>query len=142
MARVKIDLPNKFTFSTEIPVRIGDVNYGGHVGNDAILSIAHDSRLLFLKHFGYSELELEGVSMIMADSAVVYKGEAFFGDIVKVEVTAADFHKFGFDLVYKMTNSENGKDIAHLKTGMLCFNYEVRKLALLPEAAKNKLQND
>lgn len=138
MARVKIDLPNNYLFSTEIKVRIGDVNYGGHVGNDAILSIAHDARLGFLNHFGYSELEVEGASLIMADSAIIYKSESFFGDTLLVEVGVNDIHKLGFDLVYRLSNKETGKDIAHIKTGMICFDYKARKIQALPEAAKAK----
>ena len=139
MARVKIDLPEKFLFSTNIKVRIGDVNYGGHVGNDAILAIAHDARLQFLHSLGYSELDVEGTSLIMADSAVIYKGESFFGDTLKVEIGVNDIHKLGFDLIYKISNIENNKDIAHIKTGMICFDYENRKIAALPEKAKNNL---
>lgn len=37
MARVKIELPEKFIFKTEIPIRIDDINYGGHLGNDTVL---------------------------------------------------------------------------------------------------------
>lgn len=139
MARVKIDLTEKFLFSTNIKVRIGDVNYGGHVGNDAILAIAHDARLQFLNSLGYSELDVEGTSLIMADSAVIYKGESFFGDTLKVEIGVNDVHKLGFDLIYKISNPENNKDIAHIKTGMICFDYENRKIAALPEKAKNNL---
>ena len=139
MARVKIDLPEKFLFSTNIKVRIGDVNYGGHVGNDAILAIAHDARLQFLHSLGYSELDVEGTSLIMADSAVIYKGESFFGNTLKVEIGVNDIHKLGFDLIYKISNIENNKDIAHIKTGMICFDYENRKIAALPEKAKNNL---
>jgi len=132
MARVKIELPDKFIFSTDIKVRIGDINYGGHVGNDAILGIAHTARLEFLKSFDYSELELEGVSLIMADSAIVYKGESFFGDTLLIEIAPNDFSKYGFDLIYKISNKETKKDIAYIKTGMLCFNYKTRKLVSLP----------
>lgn len=141
MARVKIDLPDKFIFSTNIEVRIGDVNYGGHVGNDSLLSIVHDARLKFLKHFGYTELELDGVSMIMADAALIYKGEAFYGEMLKIEISATDFHKYGFDLIYKITNEKTGKDVCIVKTGMLCFNYETRKIALLPNSTQQKLLN-
>jgi len=139
MARVKIDLPDKYIFETEIKVRIGDVNYGGHVGNDAILSIAHDARLQFLSSLDYSELDVEGTSMIMADSAIIYKGESFFGDTLKIEVGVNDIHKLGFDLIYKISNSSTKKDIAHIKTGMICFDYDNRKITALPEKAKDKL---
>ncbi|MCU0364969.1 MAG: hypothetical protein MUE93_04775 [Ignavibacteriaceae bacterium] len=39
MPRIKIETPDKFIFSTEIPIRITDINYGGHLGNDSLLSI-------------------------------------------------------------------------------------------------------
>lgn len=139
MARVKIELPEKFIFETLIDVRISDINYGGHVGNDAILAIAHDARLQFLKSLGYSELDVEGASLIMADSAVIYKGESFFGDTLKIEIGIHDVHKLGFDLVYTITNASNQKLIAQVKTGMICFDYENRKIAALPQKAKDNL---
>ena len=54
MPRIKIDLPGSFTFITEIPVRITDLNYGGHVGNDTVLSIIHESRMQWLASIGFS----------------------------------------------------------------------------------------
>ena len=53
MARIKIEFPEKFAYSTNIPVRITDINYGGHVGNDAILSLIHEARMQFLENHGY-----------------------------------------------------------------------------------------
>ncbi len=80
MARIKIELPEKFLFRTEIPVRITDINYGGHLGNDSLLSIIHEARLRFLNHLGYSESNVEEVGIIMIDSAIQYKSEGFYGD--------------------------------------------------------------
>lgn len=70
MAKIKIELPNRFSFSTLIPVRITDINYGGHVGNDTVLSILHEARVQFLNHFGYQELNESGVGLIMKDVAI------------------------------------------------------------------------
>ncbi len=67
MARVKIDVPDEFSYTTHIPVRITDLNYGGHVGNDTILSLIHEARIQFLGHYGYGELNMEGVGLIMSD---------------------------------------------------------------------------
>ena len=65
MPRIKIKLPEKFIFRTEIPIRITDINYGGHLGNDSLLSIIHEARVRFLKSLGYSESNVEGVGIIM-----------------------------------------------------------------------------
>lgn len=140
MARVKIDLPEKFFFKTEIPVRITDLNYGGHVGNDTLLGILHESRMQLFTSLGYtSELAIEGIGVIMTDVAMVYKSETFYGDVMVVELAANDFNKYGFDVVYRVYCKQSGKDIAHAKTGIVCFDYEKRKIATLPEAFKNKL---
>ena len=136
--RVQLQLPDTFTFQTEIPVRITDINYGNHLGNDAILSMMHEVRVQFLQNLGYSELDVEGAGLIMSDTAIIYKGEGFYGDVLTVRVTATDLNKYGFDLMYLFTN-QHGKEIAHAKTGMLCFNYQTRKLMTLPEKAAEKL---
>jgi YbgC/YbaW family acyl-CoA thioester hydrolase len=143
MARIKIDLPAAFSFSATIPVRIQDVNYGGHVGNDAILSIMHESRMQYLHHLGYKELDLESnTGLIMADVAIAYKGEAFHGDIFKVEVGAGDFSTFGFDLFYRITCNREDKTItiAEGKSGMVCFDYNTRKVAKLSPEMKASLE--
>jgi len=48
MARSRIDLPDSFPFGIDIPVRITDINYGGHLGNDAVLGLVHEARIAFL----------------------------------------------------------------------------------------------
>ena len=137
--RIQLQLPDTFSFQTEIPVRITDINYGNHLGNDAILSMMHEARVQFLQSLGYTELDLDGAGLIMSDTAIIYKGEGFYGDVLTVKVAAADLNKYGFDLMYLFTN-QHGKEIAHGKTGMLCFNYANRKLMTLPKTAASKLR--
>ena len=141
MPRIKIDLPEQFSFSCSIPVRISDVNYGGHVGNDAILSILHEARLRYLKSHGWTEMDFAGVSLIMSDVGIEFKGEAFYGETIQAAVTAGDPSRVGFDLYYKLTKQAGEKDtvVALAKTGMVCFDYQSRKVASLPEAAKRQL---
>lgn len=141
MARIKIDLPDSFSFACSIKVRITDLNYGNHVGNDAILGYLHESRVQYLNHLGYkSEVDIEGVGLIQADAAIVYKSEAFYGDILQVEIAANDFTKYGFDLVYKITHADTKKEVARGKTGLVCFDYNIRKIALLPSTFQERLQ--
>jgi acyl-CoA thioester hydrolase len=142
MARIKLVLPEHFSFTTSIPVRITDLNYGGHVGNDAILSLIHEARMQYLKSLGYSELQFDVVSLIMSDAGIEFKSEAFYGDIIKAQVTAGEFTRVGFDLFYKFTKQVEEKEVvvALAKTGMICFDYKARKVVPVPEAAIKKLQ--
>jgi len=141
MARISIDLPEEFIFTTEILVRASDLNYGGHVGNDTILTLFQEARILFYREMGFkSELNLEGsVGQLMSDAAVVYKSESFLGDELIIQIAVADFNKYGFDLLYKMSNKATGKEVARGKTGIVCFDYEKRKVASVPDVLKSKL---
>jgi acyl-CoA thioester hydrolase len=142
MERVKIKLPDTFDFSAIVRIRITDLNLGGHVGNDTFLSLLHEARHEFLKSIGYGETSFEGAGLIMADAAIEYKRELVQGDEVKISVAADGFDKFGFDLFYKMeVVTPTGNILAgKAKTGMICFDYNSKKITQFPEAAKLKLQ--
>ncbi len=138
MPRIKIEMPHTYLYSTTLPVRIGDINYGGHLGNDSVLSLVHEARLRFLNHYHYSEQDVEGLGIIMTDSAVVYKAEAFYGDLVQIEVMVGDYNKYGCDFYYLLSNKETAVEIAHVKTGIVFFDYEKRKTVSMPAAFKER----
>lgn len=133
MSRTKLRLPTDFSFSTEVPVRVSDVNYGGHLGNDRVLALIHEARVRFLNHYGFTELDVDGTGTIMTDAVIIYKSEAFYGDLLKIEVAADNFHKYGCDLFYRLTKRSNGREIARAKTGITFFDYEKRKIAPMPQ---------
>jgi acyl-CoA thioester hydrolase len=138
MARIKIDLPESFSFVTAIPIRITDLNYGGHVGNDTILSLIHEARVQFLAKKGSRELVAGGIGLIMSDVAIEFKSEVFYGETISVSVAVGEFSRVGFELYYKLEKPVNGRDtsVAGAKTGIVCFNYELKKIARVPEALK------
>lgn len=140
MNRIKIDLPESFAFSTTIQIRITDLNYGGHVGNDSFLSLIHEARQQFLLSHGYKELSIAGTALIMADVAIEFKKELNHGDKVKISVTATGFDKLGFDLYYKMELINGNETIlaGKAKTGMLCYNYALKKKVTVPEEVIEK----
>jgi acyl-CoA thioester hydrolase len=140
MPRVKIQLPEKFLFETIIPVRITDLNYGNHVGNDTILSILHEARVQYLGQFGLEELNFAGLGLIMSDVAIEFKNELFYGDSIIASVIATEFSKVAFELYYKLEKQNGGRRIivATAKTGMVCFDYSAKKIAPIPENVKTK----
>jgi len=143
MARVKIDLPETFNFKTSFPVRITDLNYGNHVGNDKVLSFIHEARVRWLVSLGYSELNLEGVGMIMADATLQFKSEIFYGDELEISLQPVEFSRAGFDLVYRIEKkSSKGTEVAALaRTSMICYDYGLKKITGLPEAAKTRMSS-
>lgn len=135
MPRVKLDLPQKVFFTTEIPVRITDINYGGHLGNDSLLSILHEARVRFLKKHGFTESNLGGVGILMSDAILVYKAEVFYGDLLTIEVGVDDLQTIGADITYRVLS--NGKEAARAKTGIVFFDYAARKIVQMPRAFRD-----
>jgi acyl-CoA thioester hydrolase len=142
MARIKIAAPLNFPFSCNIPIRITDLNYGGHVGNDTFLGLIHEARMQFLKSFNYAELDFAGIGLIMSDVIIEFRNELFYGDNLVASVAVGDFSNAGFDIYYKLERHANGvsKIVALAKTGMTGYDYARKKVAPIPEEAKIKLQ--
>jgi acyl-CoA thioesterase FadM len=142
MSRIKIGLPAIFHFSTAIPIRITDLNYGGHVGNDMILGLLHEARVQFLASLGYKEMDFAGVGLIMTDVAIEFRSEIFYGDTIIASVSPGDLTRISFDLYYKLEKQTPTSRIlaAAAKTSMACYDYSRKKLAPMPEEAGEKFK--
>ena len=141
MPRLSIDLPASFIFNATIPVRASDLNYGNHVGHDSILTLMQEARILFYRRMGFpNELSFEGpVGQVIADVAVVYKSESFLGDVLIFKLAVTDVSKYGFDIIYLIVNEGTGTEVARGKTGIVCFNYDLRKIATIPQRFLDKM---
>lgn len=141
MTRIKLNVPEKSHFTTNIILRISDINYGGHLGNDAVLSLAHEARMQFLAHNGWKELDVEGCGLIQSDTGIVYKSEGFYGNEIQIDISIYDMHRCGFDMFYHMKNLTTGKELARVKTGMITYDYQEAKVMGLPESFKQRFQD-
>jgi acyl-CoA thioester hydrolase len=141
MARIKLEIPENIIGSFIIPIRIADINYGNHVGNDAFVSIIHEARMQWLQQYNYTELKIEGIGVIMSDLAFEFKNESFYGDVVEVRLGAAAISRVGFELYYQLFAKRNNETIllANAKTGMVCYDYDAKKIAAIPEKLKTIL---
>jgi len=141
MERIKLNLPETFAFSTNLTIRVTDLNYGGHVGNDTFLALIHEARQQFLIHHGYTEFNFAGVALIMSDVAIEFKKELNYGDVVEISVAATGFDKYGFDVFYKMEIVRGDETIlaGKAKTGMQCYDYTNKKLVRVPEEVKERM---
>ena len=142
MARIKIEISGKIIGTFIIPIRIADINYGNHVGNDAFVSIIHEARMQWLKQYDYTELKIEGIGLIMSDLAIEFKSESFYGDVVEVKLGAGELTRVGFELYYQLFAKRNNETIllANAKTGMVCYDYAAKKVAAIPENLKFLLE--
>jgi acyl-CoA thioester hydrolase len=140
MARIQLDLPDQFFFATDIPIYISHVNQGGHLDNAQLLTLVSEARVRLFKWLGYAgELDIEGAMIVVGDSVAQYKSEAFYGETMHVEMTMADFNKYGCDVVYRMTDLASGREVARGKTGVVFVSREAKKVTLVPEGFSQRV---
>lgn len=135
--KIKLKLPEKFHFQTYLNIRVSDLNYGGHLGNDAVLTLVHEARVRFFSQWGVTERNFFNVSLIMADSAVIYKSQGFLNDNISVQISVTEFRSHGFKLFYLLKKKDSNIDLAHVQTSMVCFDYLKNKILLIPEKFKD-----
>ena len=141
MPKARLQPPAAFSFTTQIPVRITDVNYGGHVGNDSILSILHEARVQYLASYGYTEMNFGGAGMIMRDVTIEFKNELFYGDQIIASVTCTAISNVAFELFYKLERNSGDSvlELVYAKTGMVCYDYSRKKIVAISQEVRSKI---
>ncbi len=142
MPRLTIQLPEHIPFSTEIPVRVDDVNYGGHLGNDALVSLLHEARIRYLGAHGLSEGDCGGAGMVVTELAVTYLAEAFHGDSLRISLAVGDIGRTRVHFYYRVERTRDNVEIARARTGMAFFDFTSRRPRRTPEAFRAALGTD
>jgi len=143
MTRAKIDELARYPFKTELVVRVYDLNYGGHLGYDRVLSLIHQARVELFASFGATETDLgDGATgIVAADVVVQYRGEAFLNDVLEVEICPVEVGMVSFRLSHRITQKKTGKTVALAEVGFVAFDYTRRKPCRLLEAFARQLNN-
>jgi acyl-CoA thioester hydrolase len=130
-----VDFP--FIFSSRVGV--ADINYGGHVSNAAVLTFFQDARMAYLASLGpYTEMDVGGCGLIMAEAHVYYRQEMFHGDSLRTGVRVAALKRSGFVLQYRI-ESRSGVT-AEGTTPLVCYDYDKRKACRIPPAFRQILE--
>ena len=128
-------------FRARYRVRVGDINYGGHMGNDRYLLLFHDARLAFLASLGFSEKDIGGgTSLIMSEAHLRFQAEVYLGDELEVSVRPRDVQATRFTLDYEVIRVGDGAEAASGWTAMAAFDYAKRRVTRLPKAFQAALQ--
>ncbi|MDZ4758163.1 MAG: thioesterase family protein [Bacteroidota bacterium] len=139
MARIQLHFQGDEVYNTQLQIRVSELNYGNHLGNDSLLGLMQEARVQYFNSLGQTEKDFYGVGIIMSDVAVVYKSEGFGGNEIQFDIALSDFSPKGFDMYYNIYNNTTQKQLAIAKTGIVCFDYSIRKAVNLPEIFLSQL---
>jgi len=142
MRHKKIIPPEPVCFKTRLEVQIGDINYGGHVGNERYLLFAQETRLRFLQSIGQSEVNFGSFGLVLTESHVEYFHELFRGDSVEIAMSITPPSRASFDCYYVVSVNRNNQQViaAVIKTCMVCFDYNERKVKSIPALLSEELK--
>ena len=118
-------------YKINIPVRISDINYGGHLGHAELTKITHQARLKMLKHFSLSETDIEGAGIIVRKMETSYKREAFFDDILSLHIRISEVTKSTCVFEYQITK-DHETPVATVHETIMFMNYSTRKPVRVP----------
>ncbi len=118
--------------TTRLTVRIGDINYGGHLGHDRLITLLHQARLDWLHALGAEETNCFGAGLTCD-----YRAEAFLGDALDIAMHASNLRRTAFTLHYRVCRGETL--IAEAATEMVAFDYHAHKIIALPPAFASAL---
>jgi acyl-CoA thioester hydrolase len=128
-------------FFTYLRVLVGDVNYGGHVGNDKILLYFHEARIRYLQALNLSEMDIgDGVSVAQTEAFISYKGEAFLSDELLIRVFIDNLAGARFQVNYVVTRVADSHLIATGYTVLAGFDYKTHHVLRIPKSFKNKVE--
>ena len=142
MTRIQIEFPDRVIFTHEEAIRIGDINYGNHLGHDALVSILHEARARLFRAFGMEEANVEGLGVILTDLAVSYRAQAFYGQALSIEIGAGEAGSRGCDLLYRVRDRDTGALVALARTGLLFYDYAGGRVAGMPKAFRRVIAPD
>lgn len=126
-----IQMKDKGVYAGTYIVRVGDINYGGHMGNDKALLLFHDARIHFLEEREFSESDIGGPGLIMGDAHVYFKKEVFRGDELKVYIHIDDIREISFVMHYSIMREDI--QVMHGHTKMISFDYNRKRVVKIPE---------
>lgn len=134
MPRVKLQEQSCYEFRYEITLQVRDINYGGHLGNDALVGLLHEARINLLSQLGCSEMNLgDGqTGMIMGDLVVNFREEGFMLDRLQIDSHIGEISQRSFRIFHRITKGDNLLALA--ETGLVTFNYARRAIAPVPAA--------
>ena len=133
MSRLKLKALESYQFESSAKIRVSDLNYGNHLGNDALVSLIHNARVELLSKHGFSELNIgqEKVGIIMSGLQVQYRAEGFLHDTLTIQSDFTEFSKSFFKACHLVMRKDTV--IALVECDFTAFNYSTRKIASIPE---------
>lgn len=140
MPKIKVKKFETYEFVYKTTVHVRDINYGGHLGNDAMVGLIHEARIDLLNQMGFTELDLgDGkTGIIMSDLALSFKSEGHMLDKISIHSHIDEINGVSMRMFYKVMRGDTVLALA--ETGLVAFDYEKKSIADIPQTFIDRLE--
>jgi YbgC/YbaW family acyl-CoA thioester hydrolase len=118
-------------FSIPLTVRSDDLNFAQHVAHQNYFIYFQEARIAYLGQFGFSELDICGCAMLIAEASCRYRKELFFGDRLRASCRVERLNPKTFVMAY--TLARDGDLCAEGSTTNLVVEPRQKKVVPLPD---------
>jgi acyl-CoA thioesterase FadM len=136
MPRSQLKEQPEYTFRHDLTVRATDINYGGHLGTEGIVGLLHEARARLFQEIGLPSVKAThgAVGLAIGDLVLNMKREAFAFEEIRVESQIGEVAEKSLRLFQRI--SRNGDLLVLAETGLVAFDYDIRRPVPLPDAVR------
>ncbi|KPQ22891.1 MAG: putative thioesterase [Halomonas sp. HL-48] len=140
MERVQLDFPDAAIIHRHsLSVRVTDMNYGRHLGHDALVSLLHEARIQAFASLELPEWDMHGYPSVVADLAVQYQSEARWPDALLVETAVPSPEGKALTVYQRMIHAESGRPVATARINQLLVDTATGRPVAVPASVVEAL---
>lgn len=140
MERVKLDFPAEAIIHRHpLTVRVTDMNYGRHLGHDALVSLLHEARIQAFAALDLQEWDMHGHPSVVADLAVQYQSEARWPDALIIETAVPEPQGKALTIYQRICKRDTQQLVATARVNQLLIDLATGRPAEVPVQVKQAL---
>jgi acyl-CoA thioester hydrolase len=129
----------EFYHSLPVQIRFNDVDPARHVNNSVYQEFFDLGRMTYLGEILGSEMDFEGLSLIIAHYSVDFYKPVFLYDQVKVLTKVVSFGNKSLKMVQQLIDREPTLPRVISSSTLVCYDYRKRVSEILPDEWKIRI---
>lgn len=140
MERVKLEFPAEAIIHRHpLTVRVTDMNYGRHLGHDALVSLLHEARIQAFAALDLPEWDMHGYPTVVADLAVQYQSEARWPDALIIATAVPEPQGKALTVYQRIYQAESEQIVATARVNQLLIDVASGRPVEVPEQVQQAL---
>ncbi|MDW5378744.1 thioesterase family protein [Halomonas sp. HP20-15] len=140
MQRLDIEFPQaQCLHRYALAVRISDINYGRHLGHDAIVGLLHEARAQAFEALGHHEWDVAGHPSVVAELAIQYRSESRWGDALTAETAIPPVEGKALTVYQRLVRPADERTVAVARIGLVLLDPEQGRPVDVPASFNDAL---